>query len=408
MIRSHGPGAHGLHLVGNFYPLQAGQKASEVPQPRTSDDMGRLPRHITSQPTLYVIGEQTGPSATLRIETKNSYLDFSAPTFAKRTIAFSTLKTALADAEAALSVAKTPGHRNRVRARIDVLQAASEYEQLPNAIWYVGADGHLYTSITTLAPGSKLLPKDEIESLRDTLLPYLAPIVVKNKDVTQELLDGFLARGMVDIDAFVTELYPAVSMTNVLAAVDSILDCAALTQYIRGASESSVTVGEYLDGFLLDAALVRERAKAFKADDVIVSNYDRSLNMGEACSRLSGVPLTRIECLQLHMLIEDSLTGKYTESQRVGSSFFDVGDYLLLLAGYSVTAAGSRVTLTYRDYISIANFDISFDGVDFGKLRDAFRKAVIGGYQFMFDSNNPLLFTWAELGSLYFKPAIKG
>lgn len=408
MIKSHGPGARDLYMVGNFYPLGTGQVANYVPTPRTTDVLRRFPRHIASQPTLFVLGDQTGPEARLQIETKSSVMEFSAPTFAKGTVVFSTLMTALADAKAALSVARTPGHRNRVQARINMLEGLNEYRTMPNAIWYLGQDGHIYASITTLSPGTKRLPDAEVRILRDKLLPHLEDIIISGKNATAQLLDGFLARGLVDVDAFVSELYPEVSLAAVFGAAESIIDCAALTQYIRGSSEMSVTVGEYLDGFLLDAALIRERAKTYGADVNIVSNYDRALNMGEACSRLSGVPLNRIESLQLHMLIEDSLTGKYTSAQQVGASFFDVGDYLLLAEGYTITAEARTVTLRYRGYVSVATFDIDFSGVDFDKMRNAFRKAIVGGYKFMFDSSNPLLFTWAELGSFYLKPAIKG
>lgn len=408
MIKSHGPGSRGLHVVGNFYPLSDGQKASGVPTLRTTDVSGKLPRHISSQPTLYIIGDQNGPMTTLEINTKGSILQFKAPAFQKGTVAFATGNTALFDAKNARDNAFTPGHRNRAQARIDMIEDTIEYAAAPNALWYIGNNGHLYASITSLAPGAVMLPVNEVKQLRDTLLPHLEPITVKDKDITSDVLDAILARGLVDVDAFVSELYPDVDAGLAAQAADKILDSAALFQYIRGLGESSETIGEYLDGYLTDAALVRERAIAFGVDAKIISNYERSMNMGEACAKLADVPLTRTECWQLHMLIEDSLVGRYTISQETRSSFYDVGDLLLLPQPFDVSVNERSVTLKFRSFTSVALFDTSYAECDFVKLRDCFRKAITSAYKFMFASDNPLLFTWAQLGSIYFSPAVKG
>lgn len=408
MIKSHGHGSRGLHIVGNFYPLEDGHKATGFPELRKADITRRLPRHISSQPTLYVVGKQSGPDSRLVIETKGAVLNFDAPTFAKQTVAFATGTTALRDAEAALANAKTPGHRNRAQARVDRLNEAAEYASLPNSIYYIGKDGHLYSSTVPLAPGRKTLAADEIAFIKQTLLQHLEPVVVKNVDVTSQALDAILDKGLTDVDAFVSELYPVDDAAQAAREADKILDSAALFQYIRGVGEESATIGEYLDGYLCDAALVRERALAFGTDKIIVSNYERSMNMGESCARLSGVVLTPVEALQLHFLVEDALIGKYTVSQTTHAAYYDVGDYLQLFEGYSITAAASNVTLTYGKYSSVGAFPVSYDGCDFGKLRDAFRRAMVNAYKFMFDRTNPLLFTWANIGSIYLEPAIKG
>lgn len=408
MIKSHGPGSRGLHIVGNFYPLEDGHKAAGFPELRKGDIVRRLPRHISSQPTLFIIGEQTGPDSRLVIETRGTVLNFDAPTFAKQSLAFATGLTALRDAEAALANAKTPGHRNRAQARVNRLNEAVEYASLPNSIYYVGKDGHLYSSTVPLAPGRKMLPTDEVAFIKQTLLRYLEPVVVKDVDVTSQALDAILDKGLTDVDAFVSELYPSDDAAQAAREADKILDSAALFQYIRGVGEESATIGEYLDGYLCDAALVRERSIAFGTDKIIVSNYERSMNMGEACARLSGVALTTMEALQLHFLVEDALVGKYTTSQTTHSAYYDVGDYLQLFEGYSIESSGSSVTLAYGKYSSVGAFPISYDACDFGKLRDAFRKALVNAYKFVFDRTNPLLFTWANIGSIYLEPAVKG
>lgn len=408
MFKSHGPGGRGLHIVGNFYPLSAGMKASEVPTPRTADIVRRLPRHISSQPTLYVVGDQTGPDARLVIETKNNVLNFDAPTFAKKSVAFSTGMTALHDAEAALNNARTPGHRNRAQARVNRLREAAEYAALPNSIYYIGENGHLYSSTVPLAPGRERLQASEVAYVKKILLSVVEPVVIGGVDVTEKALDAILDKGLTDIDAFVHELYPTADIAAAAREADKILDSAALFQYVRGVGEESATIGEYLDGYLCDAALVRERATAFGTDKIIVSNYERSMNMGEACAKLSDTALTPIEALQLHFLIEDALIGKYTTSQTAMAAYYDVGDYLQLFEGYSIVATDNAVALSYGRYSSVAVFPLSFAGCDFEKLRSAFRKALVNAYKFVFDRTNPLLFTWANIGSIYLEPAIRG
>lgn len=408
MIKSHGVGSRGLHIVGNFYPLTDGQKAIGMPDPRVSDIPRRLPRHISSQPTLYTIGAQTGPDARLVIETKGLVFNFDAPTFAKQTIAFATGTTALRDAEAALQNAKTPGHRNRAQARVDRLRETEAYASLPNSLYYLGKNGHLYSSTVPLAPGRETLPSDEIAFIRQELLKVIEPVIVRGVDVTSKALDAILDKGLTDVDAFVTELYPESDAAAAAREADKILDSAALFQYIRGVGEESATIGEYLDGYLCDAALVRERAIAFGTDKLIVSNYERSMNMGEACAKISDIPLTPAEALQLHFLIEDALIGKYTVSQTTAAAYYDVGDYLQLFEGYEITASGTTVTLSYGKYSSVATLPIAFDGCDFAKLRSVFRKAMVNAYKFVFDRTNPLLFTWANIGSIYLEPAIRG
>lgn len=408
MIKSHGSASRGLHLVGNFYPLLPGEKAVGTPSIRTTDIPRRLPRHISSQPILFVLGEQTGPDARLVIETKGHVLNFDAPTFAKGTLAFSTGSTALSDAQAALQNAKTPGHRNRAQARVDRLSDAVEYGALPNSIYYLGDDGHLYASTVPLAPGRRTLRSEEVVRIKRLLLEHVEPVLVKGVDVTEKAIDAILAKGLVDVDAFVSELYPTADAAIAAKDADKILDSAALFQYIRGVGEESATIGEYLDGYLCDAALVRERALAFGTDKIIVSNYERSMNMGEACSKLSDTPLTPVEGLQLHFLIEDALIGKYTVSQTVDTAYYDVGDYLQLHEGYDIKASGHTVSLTFGKYTSTAQMPLAFDNCDFEKLRTAFRVALVNAYKFVFDRTNPLLFSWANIGSLYLEPAVKG
>lgn len=406
MILSHGVGSRHLHMVGNFY--RHVPKDGNVPPVREHADKEFL-RHINSQSRYFAVGDLSASTADVTITNGNVSTIRKMNTFEKGSFAYATVAMALADARDALANAKTPGHRARAQLRVTELEQLSDMEHGPVALYYVGNDGHLYGTQAVQSPG-KLLSNEEKNALFVRLLQDVPSIIVKGTDVTEQVWQQFLARGLVDIDAFVASVYDDAD-TNIAAEnADKMLDSASLFTQIRGCEEESLTLDEYVEGYVTDASLLAIRVKDGRLGHVVVSNYERTNNIGEACSRLSGVELTEVETRVLHYCVENALTGKYTASQQIADVYFDAGDYLQLIVDKSaVSLQEGRLSLTVGAKTSVAQLPehVTLSAEELMKLRSAFRKAVIAGYRFIFGSDNPLLFMWAKLGHIYLQPAIK-
>lgn len=406
MILSHGSGSRRLHMVGNFYRHEP--KDGSVPQVRTNSDSEFL-RHINSQSRYFAVGALGQSTAEVTITNGNSSVVHRLNTFEKGTFVYATVALALADARDALANAKTPGHRARAQLRVNELEQVNDMANGPVALYYVGKDGHLYGTQAVQSPGALLDATEQAELLSKILLDA-PPITVKGADVTMQVWEQFLARGLVDIDSFVNTVYNEADENIAAENADKMLDSASLFTQIRGCEEESLTLDEYVEGYVTDASLLAIRVKDSRLGHIVVSNYERTNNIGEACAKLSGIELTEIEARVLHYCVENALTGKYTSSQQLADVYFDAGDFLQLVVDESAVSLKNGVLkLSVGQKTSTANLpeSVSMSGGELMKLRLAFRKAVIASYRYIFGSDNPLLFAWAKLGHIYLQPAIK-
>lgn len=406
MMLSHGTGSRKLHIVGNFY-RHAPQDGS-VPPVRTKADTEFL-RHINSQSRFYAVGELSGPDSPVTVTNGNVSTVRKLATFAKGTFVYSTVAMALEDAKDALANARTPGHRARAQLRVDELEKLSDVANGPVALYYLGRNGHLYSTQTVTSPGV-MLADEERDELLKKILNDVPRISVKGVDVTETIWRQFLARGLVDVDNFVHTVYGDADVNLAGQNADKMLDSASLFTYIRGCEEESLTLDEYVEGYVTDASLLAMRVKDGKLGHIVVSNYERTNNIGEACSRLSGIALADDESRVLHYCVENAMTGKYTETQQVSDAYFDAGDFLqMVISPNAVSLNEGRLTLTVNSKTSVAKFPerLTLSEEQLMKLREAFRKAVIASYRFIFAADNPLLFVWAKLGHIYLQPAIK-
>lgn len=406
MILSHGVGSRHLHMVGNFYRHEP--QDGSVPPVREKDDKEFL-RHINSQSRYFAVGDLSDVTADVTITKSNASTVRKMNTFAKGSFAYATVAMALADARDALANAKTPGHRARAQLRVTELEQLSDMENGPIALYYVGSDGHLYGVQAVQSPG-KVLDDAEKASLLAHLLRDVPRVLVKGIDATEQVWRQFLDRGLVDIDAFVATVYDDADENIAAENADKMLDSASLFTQIRGCEEESLTLDEYVEGYVTDASLLAIRVKDNRLGHIVISNYERTNNIGEACARLSDISLTDVEARVLHYCVENALTGKYTATQEIADAYFDAGDFLQLVVDKSaVSLDAGRLTLTIGAKTSVAQLPerTTLSADDLFKIRSAFRKAVIAGYRFIFGSDNPLLFMWAKLGHIYLQPAIK-
>lgn len=406
MILSHGVGSRHLHMVGNFY--RHTPKDGSVPPVREHADKEFL-RHINSQSRYYAVGNLSASTADITITNGNVSTVHKMNTFEKGSFIYATVAMALADARDALANAKTPGHRARAQLRVSELEQLSDMEHGPVALYYVGNNGHLYGTQVVQSPGA-VLDDAEKNILLQRLLQDAPTIIVKGLDATEQVWRQFLDRGLIDIDAFVASVYDDADENVAAANADKMLDSASLFTQIRGCEEESLTLDEYVEGYVTDASLLAIRVKDSRVGHVVVSNYERTNNIGEACARLSDVELTEVETRILHYCVENALTGKYTTSQQIADTYFDAGDYLQLVIDKSaVSLTEGLLSLTIGAKTSLAQLPehVTMSPDDLMKLRSAFRKAVIAGYKFMFSADNPLLFMWAKLGHIYLQPALK-
>ena len=406
MILSHGTGSRKLHIIGNFYRHEPQDGA--VPPVRIKATNEFL-RHINSQSRFYAVGALNGPDSPVTITNGSASTVHKLATFEKGSFVYSTVAMALEDARDALANARTPGHRARAQLRVDELEKLSDMANAPVALYYLGHNGHLYSTQSVTSPGT-LLAGDERKTLLEKVLTDAPRITVKGVDATELIWRQFLDRGLVDVDAFVDAVYGAADVNVAGENADKMLDSASLFTFIRGCEEESLTLDEYVEGYVTDASLLAIRVKDGRFGHIVVSNYERTNNIGEACSRLSGIPLTDEESRVLHYCVENAMIGKYTATQQISDVYFDAGDFLqMVIPAGTVSLINGQLALSVNGKTSIAilpeRLTLSEDTLM--KLRDAFRKAVIASYRFIFAADNPLLFVWAKLGHIYLQPAIK-
>lgn len=404
MMYSHGPSARGIHIVGNFYRHEP--KAADVPPVREADR--EFIRHLASQSRFFVLGQLSDKKRPLVVETRALRLTKDVNTFEKGTVLYATAALATADAEDALVNAKTPGHRTRAQTRLDELKQFADTPSAIVAIYYLGNNGHLYALGSAYTAGAETLGGEELQAVKDRLLQDIAPIIQKGQDVTSFFTEKILARGLIDVDAYIQSIYPEADEKVAAENADAILDSAAFFTQIRGLDEESMTLEEYVEGYVTDASLLAMRVKDEGFGHIVVSNYERTTNIGESCSRLSGVALNAVECRTLHYIVENAMVGKYTDSQEIGDVFHDAGDYLQMQGGTIVLANG-RLTYEWSGKVSVANLPeaVTISTERLYAMRNAYRKALVNAYRFMFKADNPLLFVWARLGHLYLQPAVK-
>lgn len=404
MFYSHGPSARGLHLVGNFYRHEP--RVMAVPPVRKGDD--EFVRHLASQSRYFVLGELSDKTRPLVVDTKSARLSKDVKTFAKGAIAYSTVALAIADAEDALANARTPGHRARAQLRLDELQQSGDIPGALVALYYIGDNGHLYALGNAHTAGAVQLAADEVVKVKARILADIAPIIIKGIDATEQVVTKFLERGLIDVDAYVNTIYPEAEEAIAAENADAILDSAALFMQIRGLEEETQTLDEYVEGYVTDASLLAMRVKDGGFGHIEVSNYERTMNIGESCARLSGVSLNPEECRTLHYIVENAMIGKYTGTQEIADVFHDAGDFLQMQGGAYQLIEG-RLTFTWSGKSSVAvlpeTVTIANDRLD--AMRAAYRRALVNAYRFMFKADNPLLFVWARLGHLYLQPAVK-
>lgn len=404
MFYSHGPSARGLHLVGNFYRHEP--RIMDVPKVRTAD--GEFIRHLASQSRYFVLGDLSDKTRPLVVDTKAARLSKDVKTFVKGAIAYSTVALATADAEDALANARTPGHRARAQLRLDELRQSADIPGALVAVYYLGNNGHLYALGNAHTAGAAQLGADEVAQVKARLLADIAPITIKGVDATEQVVTKFLERGLIDVDAYVNTIYPDAEEAIAAEHADAILDSAALFMQIRGLEEETQTLDEYVEGYVTDASLLAMRVKDGGFGHVEVSNYERTMNIGESCARLSGVALNAEECRVLHYIVENAMIGKYTSTQEIADVFHDAGDFLQMQGGDYQLAKG-RLTFTWSGKSSVAVLPeaVTIANDRLAAMRNAYRKALVNAYRFMFKADNPLLFVWARLGHLYLQPAVK-
>lgn len=407
----------GLYIIPNLIDPTLSLRTSDVERAKSSLLTSMNPQEYTgfqsvpfvrNNATVALHGSYSSLKEDVLIDTKTRQITFATRLLNRGTLLAVTGATAYVDATDAVANAKTDITRKRATDRRDKIVQAFDVLDLSaiTKFHYVTKDGALLALSTAYN-----IPTTDTSAytseVREALLKAM-PARVHSKISNEVYVDKLLAKGLVNVDDFKRKISVRGDATVAAANAEQVTAVAALFAYFRDVEDADVTLIDYLDQYVADAAALHAAmAKYPSLASKPVNPYHITSSFAAVISALSGVTVTDQEGTWLMRMLRDAATGEYTLTSDGTDDYYDVGDYLMY-PGASLSVNGDTVTVTFNGKVSTARLGVNTpSGERVAKVKEAFQIAIANAYRLIYDAEAPHYLRWARLGDVYTKPFLR-
>ena len=329
----------GLYVIPNLISPDLSRRTADVEKAKSSLNTSMNPQSYTGHQSVpFVRNNATvalhGSYSTLRedilIDTKAREVTFSARLINRGSLLAVTGATAYVDATDAVTNAKTAITRKRASERREKIMQAFDVLDLSaiTKFHYLAKDG----TLLALATAYNIPTTDTIaynSEVREALLAAM-PTRVHTKISNEVYVDKLLGKGLINVDDFKRHISVRGDATVAAANAEQITAVAALFAYFRDVEDADVTLVEYLDQYVADAAALHAAMSRFpNLASRPVNPYHVTSSFAAVVSALSGITLSDQEGNWLMRMLRDAATGEYTDTSDGTDDYYDDGDYLM-------------------------------------------------------------------------------
>lgn len=407
----------GLYVIPNLIDPALSRRSTDVEKAKSSLSTSMNPQGYTGVQTVPFIrnnatvalhGSFSSYKEDVLIDTKSRQVVFNTRLIDRGSLLAVTGATAYVDATDAVANAKTDITRKRASERRAKIMEAFDVLDLSaiTKFHYLAKDGTLLALSTAYN-----IPTTDTSAytseVRRVLLEAM-PSRVHTKISNEVYVDKLLSKGLINIDDFKRHISVRGNATVAAANAEQITAVAALFAYFRDVEDADVTLVDYLDQYVADAAALHAAMSRYpNLATKPVNPYHITSSFAAVIGALSGITLSDQEGNWLMRMLRDAATGEYTTASDGTDDYYDVGDYLMY-PGATLTAGSDSVTVNFNGKVSTARLGVSTpSAARVTKIKEAFQLAVSNAYKLIYDAEAPHYLRWARLGDIYTRPFLR-
>lgn len=407
----------GLYVIPNLIDPDAARSVDRARVAKSKLNTSMNPQEYKQQQsvpfvrnnaTVALVGGYSELREDVLIDTKSREVTFSARLLSRGTLCAVTGATALVDAEDAVTNSRTEITRRRASDRLAKVREAFSLLDVSavTKFHYLAKDGTLLALSTAYnVPSTDASPYTA--EVKDALVRAM-PDRVHTKLSNEAYIDKLLAKGLVNIDDFKRRISVKGNAVVAAANAEQVTAVAALFAYFRDVEDADVSLIDYLDQYVADAAALHAAMSRYPNLAIKpVNPYHITSSFAAVITALSGVTIDTSEGNWLMRMLRDAATGEYTVSSEGTTDYYDIGDYLMY-PGATITFTSDTTSVVFDSKVSTGRLGVpSPSPARAAKIKEAFQLAVSNAYKLIYDAEAPHYLRWARLGDIYTKPFLR-